>query len=168
MRILFVSIVAASGLFASNAYAQAISGRGIDRATSNQRLEGDFRSYTATQKGRDDNQDASIAALQARVTATENALADLRTAIQQGIAYASAVMTSTTDGTGLDTDSIPITRSGNMSVSAVCPAGFRFTGNYDAPDVPGCGTNRIDTNAVGASRTVCNGERATLTIYCAR
>lgn len=165
----FVTFTAALCLMASNASAQAISARGIDRATSNQRLENEFRSYTTAQKFVDATQDSERAEITQRITDLETALAVIRSNVAALAGGNAVTNTATTEAAeGLDTDSVPIARSGNGFASATCPTGYRFTGTYDAPPVSGCGNDRIDTNPVGASRATCPGSHTALTIYCAR
>jgi len=165
----FVTFTAALCLMASNASAQAISARGIDRATSNQRLENEFRPYTTAQKAVDATQDSERDAITQRVTDLETILAVIQSnvaALAGGNAVTNTATTEAADG--LDTDSLPVARSGNGLVSASCPTGYRFTGTFEAPPLSGCGMDTIDTNAVGARRIVCPGTFAALTIYCAR
>lgn len=59
MRILFVSLVAAS-LFPLAGHAQHVTGQGIDRSTSNQRLENDLNTHKAAQEAVDAQQGQEI------------------------------------------------------------------------------------------------------------
>jgi hypothetical protein len=72
------------------------------------------------------------------------------------------------DVEGIDTDTIPITRMGVGSVHAACPAGYRFTGVYDAPPVSQCGTSSVLPTPISATRHTCPASPVSLTIYCAR
>jgi hypothetical protein len=59
MRILFVSIVAAA-LLPLAGHAQHVTGQGIDRSTSNQRLENDLTTHKAAQEAVDAQQGQEI------------------------------------------------------------------------------------------------------------
>lgn len=65
MRILFVSLVAASMLPLAG-HAQHVTGQGIDRASSNMRLENEFDVFRTNQDGIDQTQNVRLEALEAR------------------------------------------------------------------------------------------------------
>lgn len=117
MRILFVSIVAASGLFASSAFAQVMTGSGIDTATSNQRLENNFTLFTKTQGDRDGIQEADIAALKNDVENLQKDNFQLRQIIEQQQKAIEALAT-------YDPDTLQTVRSDQLSAHnyAYCPS----------------------------------------------
>lgn len=117
MRILFVSIVAASGLFASSAFAQVMTGTGIDTATSNKRLENNFTLFTKTQSDRDGIQETDIADLKKDVENLQKDSFQLRQIIEQQQKAIEALAT-------YDPDTLKTVKSGppTQHSYAYCPA----------------------------------------------
>lgn len=117
MRILFVSIVTASGLFASSAFGQVMTGSGIDTATSNQRLENNFTLFTKTQGDRDGIQETDIADLKKDVENLQKDSFQLRQIIEQQQKAIEALAT-------YDPETLKTVRSESVSqrVYAYCPS----------------------------------------------
>lgn len=163
------AIVAASPV----CIAQTMTAKGIDRASTNQRLENDFANFAISQRGRDEAQDTDRAALAGDVAALRTTVETLRaelTSLREQAASGTGAFAlyEQRDVEGIDTDTIPITRMGVGSVHAACPAGYRFTGVYDAPPVSQCGASSVLPTPISATRHTCPASPVSLTIYCAR
>ncbi len=174
MRLHFIALGIALSFSSTAADAQTVTSRGISTSTSNARLENEFSTYRTAQRGRDDAQDNERAAIADEVATLRAALETLNTevsALREQAAAGSGIFAtyeqSSASTIGTDTDSFPVTRSGLHHVSATCPAGYRFTGDYDAPHVAECPRD-IQRSANGASWTCGSRAQLMLTVYCAR
>lgn len=151
----------------------AITGSGVNTSSSNSRLQAEVEADKAAQGMVNKTLQDENEALKQEVADTQAEIAELRQLIvniqnNAGGSSSSNSETSNFDALG-DGWALPVTRSGIGSYSATCPAGYHFTGDYEATAYDHAGGvwgKHIYTSRHGSGMSVTDDARTSLTIYC--